>query len=242
MSAVIRREPPYVQMIEHFRREILSGRLKEGDRLPTARELQREYGVSLTTAAKVAGGLQALGLVTSRVGIGSVVTIRQPEGRDRVPAVRLDGLAWPSGSDTILDAGLASCPQRVAEALGVNARARVIRRRRVTIAAKAPVAASTSWFPPGLKTGAPALLETAELADGTIGYLEQATGRKAARREDRLSAAVADAEAARDLDVEPGSPVITVNSRIYDAAGAVLEYRETVLPLGAECAYAFTLA
>lgn len=228
-------------MIEHFRREILSGRLTEGDRLPTARELQRQYGVSLTTAAKVAGGLQAMGLVTSRVGLGSVVAYRQPEGQDRGPAVRLDGLAWPSGSDTILDAGLASCPQRIAGALGVSPRARVIRRRRVTIAAKAPVAASTSWFPAGLKADAPALLETAELADGTIGYLEQATDRKAARRDDRLSAAAAGGDAARDLDVEPGSPVITAHSRICDADGAVLEYRETIVPLGAECAYTFTL-
>jgi DNA-binding GntR family transcriptional regulator len=243
MSGVIRREPPYVQMIEHFRREILSGRLKEGDRLPTARELQREYGVSLTTAAKVAGGLQALGLVTSRVGVGSVVAIRPPDGgAGQPPAVRLEGLGWPSGRDTILDAALVSCPQRVAAALGVAVRSRVIRRRRVTIAAKAPVAASTSWFPASVKDDAPALLQTAELADGTVGYLEQATGRKAVRRDDRLAAALAGGEVAADLDVEPGSAVLTARTRLLDDGGAVLEYRETALPLGAEYAYDLAIA
>jgi DNA-binding GntR family transcriptional regulator len=242
MSGVIRREPPYVQMIEHFRREILSGRLKEGDRLPTARELQREYGVSLTTAAKVAGGLQALGLVTSRVGVGSVVAIRPPDGSaSHIPAIRLVGLAWPSGADRILDAGLVSCPQRVAEALGVGVRTRVIRRRRVTIAAKAPVAASTSWFPATLKNAAPALLEATELSDGTDRYIEQAAGRTAVRCEDTLSAALAGGEVATDLAVEPGSPVLTALSRLYDTDDVVLEYRETALPLGAECAYTLTL-
>jgi DNA-binding GntR family transcriptional regulator len=241
MSGVIRREPPYVQMIEHFRREILSGRLKEGDRLPTARELQREYGVSLTTAAKVAGGLQALGLVTSRVGVGSVVTVRQSGEEGHAPAVRLDGLGWPSGTDRIIEAGLGAAPQHVAAAIGVRGRARVIRRRRVTIAAKSPVAASISWFPASLKDDAPRLLESTELAEGTIGYLEQATGRKVVRREDQLSAALAGGEVAADLDVEAGSPVLTARTRLFDDSGTVLEYREVTLPLGAECSYTLTL-
>jgi DNA-binding transcriptional MocR family regulator len=41
--------------------------------LPSGREIAGQLGVSLATAAKVAGGLQALGLVTLRPGAGNVV-------------------------------------------------------------------------------------------------------------------------------------------------------------------------
>jgi DNA-binding GntR family transcriptional regulator len=63
---MINRDAPYVQIIEHYRQEIRDGRLKDGDMLPSGREIAQQFGVSLATAAKVATGLQALGLVTPR--------------------------------------------------------------------------------------------------------------------------------------------------------------------------------
>jgi Bacterial regulatory proteins, gntR family len=58
---VIDREPPYVQIIEHFKQEISAGRLTAGDKLPAGREIARQFGVSLATAAKAGSGLQAMG-------------------------------------------------------------------------------------------------------------------------------------------------------------------------------------
>src|SRR6266545_2831936 len=75
---VIDREPPYVQIIEHFKQEISAGRLTAGDRLPAGREIARQFGVSLATAAKVGSGLQAMGLVTALPGSGTVVTAGRP--------------------------------------------------------------------------------------------------------------------------------------------------------------------
>ncbi|MGH3159296.1 MAG: GntR family transcriptional regulator, partial [Streptosporangiaceae bacterium] len=68
------RDAPYVQIIEHYRREIAAGRLADGDMLPSGREIAAQFGVSLATAAKVASGLQTLGLVVARPGAGTVVT------------------------------------------------------------------------------------------------------------------------------------------------------------------------
>ena len=67
---MLERDAPYVQIIEHYRQEIRSGRLQDGDMLPSGREIAQQFGVSLATAAKVATGLQALGLVTPRPGRG----------------------------------------------------------------------------------------------------------------------------------------------------------------------------
>src|SRR5260370_29943169 len=75
---MLERDAPYVQIIEHYRQEIREGRLKDGDMLPSGREIAKQFGVSLATAAKVAGGLQAIGLVTPRPGPGTVVTASRP--------------------------------------------------------------------------------------------------------------------------------------------------------------------
>ena len=75
---MLERDAPYVQIIEHYRQEIRDGRLQDGDMLPSGREIAQQFGVSLATAAKVATGLQALGLVTPRPGAGTVVTAPRP--------------------------------------------------------------------------------------------------------------------------------------------------------------------
>src|SRR5260370_35265696 len=75
---MLNRDAPYVQIVEHYRREIREGRLKDGDMLPSGREIAQQFGVSLATAAKVATGLQAPGLVTPRPGAGTVGTAPQP--------------------------------------------------------------------------------------------------------------------------------------------------------------------
>ena len=75
---MLERDAPYVQIIEHYRQEIRAGRLTDGDMLPSGREIAAEFGVSLATAAKVATGLQALGLVSARPGAGTVVTASRP--------------------------------------------------------------------------------------------------------------------------------------------------------------------
>src|SRR5258708_12651410 len=82
---MLERDAPYVQIIGHYRRLIAAGQLRDGDMLPSAREIAGEFGVSVATAAKVATGLQALGLVTARPGAGTVVTAPRP------PADRVQG-------------------------------------------------------------------------------------------------------------------------------------------------------
>src|SRR5260370_18752595 len=76
---MLERDAPYVQIIEHYRRLIAAGQLRDGDMLPSAREIAAEFDVSIATAAKVATGLQALGLVTARPGAGTVVTAPRPQ-------------------------------------------------------------------------------------------------------------------------------------------------------------------
>ncbi len=76
MRIVIDREsntPVYIQIFEQVRRQILSGELLPGFRLPAERKLAESLGVNRTTVLNAYRELKAEGLVGSRVGNGTIV-------------------------------------------------------------------------------------------------------------------------------------------------------------------------
>ena len=66
-----------------IRRRIATGALKPGDRVPSTRQITREWGVAMATATRVLQALQQEGLVVARPGIGTVVA---PERVSAAPA------------------------------------------------------------------------------------------------------------------------------------------------------------
>lgn len=223
---MLNRDAPYVQIVEHYRREIREGRLRDGDMLPSGREIAQEFGVSLATAAKVATGLQALGLVTPRPGAGTVVTATRPRterarGGPVLITLASRTPARPGDKARVLEAGLAEAPQDVATQLGIEPFTQVVRRQQVTVRGGATVALLTSWFPAALAEVAPALLTRARLTEEVSGY-EPAGG------EDWVTARPPTSAEAREFSIKRGHPVAVVHSRRFDAEGAVIEYAELI--------------
>lgn len=72
--------PKYRQVYSHLRREIQSGRWKDGDRLPSEAELVRTFGASRITVGRAMRELQLSGLVERRAGSGTYVKTRSPAG------------------------------------------------------------------------------------------------------------------------------------------------------------------
>ncbi|BDO42717.1 TetR/AcrR family transcriptional regulator C-terminal domain-containing protein [Cellulomonas sp. NTE-D12] len=67
-------EPPtYVRVADSIAAEIRSGRIAEGARVPSTRQIVREWGVAMATATKVLQALRSEGLVDSVRGSGTVV-------------------------------------------------------------------------------------------------------------------------------------------------------------------------
>jgi DNA-binding GntR family transcriptional regulator len=223
---MLKRDAPYVQIIEHYRQQIREGRLKDGDMLPSGREIAGEFGVSLATAAKVAGGLQALGLVSPRPGAGTVVTASRPPADRARGGPLLINLASrspvrPGDHARVLEAGIVQAPQNVAVQLGAEPLAQVIRRRQATIRDGATVAVLTSWFPGVLAEAVPDLLGRARLAEEAVGY-QPAWG------EDWVSARPPTSAEAREFAIKRGSPVVVVHSRRFAADDSVIEYAELI--------------
>ena len=223
---MLERDAPYVQIIAHYRQEIRAGRLKDGDMLPSGREIAAQFGVSLATAAKVAGGLQALGLVAPRPGAGTIVTAgRPPADRARGGPILITLASRsplrPGDQARVLGAEILQAPQNVAVQLGAGPLAQVIRRRQATVRDGATAALLTSWFPASLAETVPGLLGKTRLTDGISGY-QPAWG------EDWVSARPPTSAEAREFGIKRGSPVVVVHSRRFAAGDTPIEYAELI--------------
>ena len=234
---MLERDAPYVQIIEHYRQEIREGRLKDGDMLPAGREIAPQFGVSLATAAKVAGGLQALGLVQPRPGAGTVVTASRPPADRAKGGPILITLASrspmrPGDKARVLDAEVLQAPQTVAAQLGLGPLAQVIRRHQVVTRDGTTAALLTSWFPAALAETVPELLDRTRITDEISGY-QPAWG------EDWVSARPPTSAEAREFAIKRGSPVTVVHSRRFAADDTVIEYAELISRADARVTYRY---
>ncbi|GAB3691863.1 TetR/AcrR family transcriptional regulator C-terminal domain-containing protein [Nocardiopsis oceani] len=71
-------KPPYARIVDSIRASIRSGELGVGDRVPSTREITREWGVAMATASKVLSVLRQEDLVEAVRGVGTVVRTPPP--------------------------------------------------------------------------------------------------------------------------------------------------------------------
>lgn len=71
--------PIYQQIAEQLKTDILAGRLKEGDYLPSIRGLAKDLKISVITTMKAYELLEAEGLVTAAQGKGFYVNAQDSE-------------------------------------------------------------------------------------------------------------------------------------------------------------------
>ncbi len=79
-------EPPYARIVAEIRGRIAAGELRPGDRVPSTRQITREWGVAMATATKVLTALRQEGLVQSAPGVGTVVAAPRPGAASRAAA------------------------------------------------------------------------------------------------------------------------------------------------------------
>jgi GntR family transcriptional regulator len=65
---------PYLQLVHQVRRALKLGTLREGDQLPTVREVVASIAINPNTVFKAYRELEHEGLVAARVGVGTFVT------------------------------------------------------------------------------------------------------------------------------------------------------------------------
>src|SRR4030042_7045891 len=82
-------QPIYRQVIDQIRRQVLAGQLREGEQLPSVRDLAAHLRVNPMTISKAYSLLEMEGLLERRRGVGLFVILL---ARDKASRTRADML------------------------------------------------------------------------------------------------------------------------------------------------------
>lgn len=105
--------PPYVQVAEYLRRQIQSGELSPGDKVPSSRELQEQFGLASATIQNAFRLLKNEGLIYSVQGRGSF--IRRPAPEPETPETEQEPGEAPNTSTSLSPADSMRYHQLTAE-------------------------------------------------------------------------------------------------------------------------------
>ena len=96
--------PIYRQLVEQVRREVMLGRLRPGERLPTVKDVVDSLSINPNTVVKAYGELEHEGLIVRRQGVGTFVAPSPPTNLlEAPPSLRQSLLRWVARAK---DAGL----------------------------------------------------------------------------------------------------------------------------------------
>jgi GntR family transcriptional regulator len=70
--------PIYRQLVEQVRRDVMLGRLRPGDQLPSVKEVVDALSVNPNTVVKAFGELEHQGVIVRRQGVGTFVAAAPP--------------------------------------------------------------------------------------------------------------------------------------------------------------------
>ncbi|MFE2994843.1 GntR family transcriptional regulator [Nocardia sp. NPDC059246] len=226
--------PKYKQIFGYLKDQIIRGDLPPGAEVPSERELAATWNVARPTAAKALQALRQDGLVESRQGSGTFVREPHaaPRARERLERAAALGTAY-SDSETVdfPFVGIVDGPEEVTDALGLPRHSRVIKRQRIISSdTSGPIEFSTSWFSAELSTAAPRLLLTERVGHGTLGYLAQAAGIRAAYARDRGCSRFASEDERAALELPNPSPVLVYRLVAFDSTDVAIQFDEAVYP------------
>lgn len=178
--------PLYREIARDLRRKINSRELAPGSQLPTEDELMQQYGASRNTVRGAIRELSIRGLVDTLHGKGTFVTEDVPpivttlttdpatgggggEGRVYIAEVAASGReATTTGPPRV---EVQKARPDIADALRIPEESEVISRHEERLIDGRPWSLQTSFFPRALEDLAPRLLQSDDIAEGTVNYL-----------------------------------------------------------------------
>ena len=209
--------PKYHQVYLVLREQLQERRFDGG--LPGEMALVKQFGVARVTVRKALERLAAEGLIEREPGRGTrPVPPKQAPRTMLATRARLGGLL-----ENIVSMGLAtrvtvlSCetigaPDAVAQALAIEPGLQVQKAVRVRATGDGPLSHITTYVPAELARR----FGRRELAKKPILLLLEAAGVEIGRATQTISARLADAQIARHLQVDVGSPLLAVTRLVRD--------------------------
>lgn len=222
--------PKYVRLAQTIQRRIEDGTYPAGTRVPSENQFVQTFGMSRPTVVRALELLKRDGWLESRQGYGTIVrgrpAVAEQKDRRGLAALERDESDAPG---RLVEVGEVPVPARVATALGLPKRAKVLVRRFLVEEGGEPVELVSSYFPAGMVEGSE--LGSAEALSGSArDHLE---ARKRVRFDhvtERVSARMPDRGEAELLGLPEAVPVLSVLVIACDAAGQALQVSDVLLP------------
>ena len=208
-------------------RRVRDGTWKPGAPIPNEADLAREFGCARATVNRALRDLAEAGVVERRRRAGTRVAVA-PGGRARlaIPLIHRD-VAERGGryGYALVSAGLAPAPPGVRGRLRLDGEAELLHVRALHLADGRPHAFEDRWIDPRV---VPAIL-SADLARVSANeWLVENTPFSIGDM--RISAAAADAETARHLEVAVGAPLLLVERTTWRDGQAITFARQFFAP------------
>ncbi|WP_433247342.1 GntR family transcriptional regulator [Streptosporangium sp. CA-135522] len=229
-------EPPiYRRIADGLREAILSGELRDGDRLPGENALMAQYGIARATARQALSVLINEGLAVPKRGSG--VYVRQFRPIRRHGSRRLSREQWGQGRP-IWDSDTGGRPYTVDDVnidreIAEESVARIlnstevwVRRRRYSVDGR-PVQLSVSHFPAALVEDT--AITRHDTGPGGVYARLGDLGHTPVHFSEEVRARMPHPHETVQLDLPAGTPVIAIGRIAYTASGVPVEVNEMVL-------------
>lgn len=207
-------QPLYLQIKETLKKQILAGEYAPHERMPSESDLMKMFGVSRITVRQALRDLHTEGLIFSSQGKGTFAS--KPKAMQDVQHLEgFDEAMKPKGYETsarLVSIREVSANKDIQERLALDARERVVEVIRVRYLNREPVSVDRSYFPMTIGQS----LFSRDLSVDIFPILENQLNITLGRADISLEARPADAEVARFLKLEPGSPVMWVERLTRD--------------------------
>ncbi len=212
--------PLYHQLAEQLTAAIESGRLQPGDPFENELALTERLELSRPTVRRAIAELVNRGLLVRRRGIGTTVASQVIHRRDELTSLFDDmERRGQTPRTTVLQFATDATDPTAAEVLGVPADTPLLFVERVRYAGDIPTALMHNWLPPRLSD-----ITREELEEESLYALLRVRGVHPSVAHQTIGARRPTAYERRQLGLAAGDPLLTMERRAYDAAGAAVEF------------------
>ncbi|MEU6445092.1 GntR family transcriptional regulator [Streptomyces sp. NPDC047046] len=250
--ATKQKEPGKVERIaSEIRDKIERGALAPGSRLPGVPQLQKDHGIAYQTARDIYGLLEDEGLVFSRRGKGTFVSLvigkitsdrttrylavlREAGGAAGAFEAEMRARGLDPKNTVVIDRDVP--PKKVAAIFEMHHRAKTLKRQRIMSGALPGddeaievVQVATSWFPPDIVDAIPVLAEMETGTGGSKSRMAEA-GFKQVRLREEVEVRSPTADEAAALGIQAEQAVLEITHKGMTAEGRVVEVCIHVLP------------
>jgi len=220
--------PYYEQIVDRVRTLLKENKIREGQTFCSEGDIARTLGISKMPVRQAFQKLRSEGLLMIAKGKRPVI------GSGRVPwnfqqlrgfseEMRRRGLV-PAAK--LLAMELQDPELEVAQALKLALGERVYSVKRLRSVNGDPVAVVTSYLPARIFTG----IDKLDMEKQSLYHIiEHIYKRQLQRAEEIIGAVNAREQEARELQTEPGTPLLIIRETTYDAQGVAIEYSVSLL-------------